>query len=282
VPLIPAYNEKERYCALFFASNILNMKSKINILRGVRAGLVHLLCSLLVAAVLAALVFGLWYPHPYRELVGGTELFLLVIAVDVVCGPLLTAVIFNPAKPRKELIMDLGLVVMIQLAALVYGMYTVVQARPIYSVFEVDRFRVVTAADIDSEDWAKAKAPWSKPPWGAPQLITVRVAASNEEKLESIDLAMGGKDLSARPNFWKAWDAQTPELVLKRAKNLADVRKKLAPPQQALLDAAVARSGLSPDRLRSLPMTSFKNTDWVALIDSQTAKPVAYAPVDGF
>jgi hypothetical protein len=258
------------------------MKIKNILLRGVRAGLVHLLGSLLVATLVATIVFGLWYPHPYRELVGGTELFLLVIAVDVVCGPLLTAVIFNPAKPRKELIIDLGLVIMIQLAALAYGMYTVVQARPIYSVFEVDRFRIVTAADIDSVDWAKAKAPWSESPWGAPQIITVRAVASNEEKLESIDLAMSGKDLSLRPDFWKAWDSQTPEMVLKRSKSLFDLRKKLPPVQQALLDTAAARSGLPPERLRSLPMTSFKTADWVALIDSQTAMPVAYAPVDGF
>jgi hypothetical protein len=258
------------------------MNIKFNLFRGVRAGLLHLLGSLLVAALVAALVFGVWYPHPYREMVGGTELFLLVMAVDVVCGPLLTAVMFNPAKPRKELIMDLGLVVVIQLAALAYGMYTVVQARPIYAVFEVDRFRVVTAADVDGEDWAKAKAPWSEPPWGAPLLITTRTPANNEEKLESIDLAMGGKDISVRPNFWKAWDAQTPQAVLLRSKAIADLRQKLPPPQQALLDAAVARAGLPPERLRSLPMTSFKSTDWVALIDSQTALPLAYAPVDGF
>ena len=258
------------------------MKTKINFLRGVRAGLVHLVGSLLVAALVAALVFGLWYPHPYRELVGGTELFLLVIGVDVVCGPLLTAVFYNPSKSKKELFTDLGLVVLVQLAALTYGMYTVVQARPIYAVFEVDRFRVVTAADVDTADWAKAKVPWNAQPWGAPALITVREPVNSDEKLQSIELAMGGKDVSLRPDFWKAWDAQTPSLILQRAKSLPDLRKKLPEHQQAVLDAAVARSGLPAERLRSLPITSFKAADWTALIDSQTAMPVGYAPVDGF
>jgi hypothetical protein len=258
------------------------MKTTFNPLRGARAGLLHLIVSLFVAALVAALVFGLWFPHPYRELAGGMELFLIVIAVDVVCGPLLTAVLFNPAKPKRELFTDLSLVVLIQLAALAYGMYAVVQSRPIYAVFEVDRFRVVTVADIDSVDWVKAKSPWNVPTWLGPQLITVRSVANNEEKLASIDLAMAGKDVSSRPEFWKAWDAETPGLVLKRARKLADLREELSEPKQAFLDAAIARSGLPPERLRSLPMTSFKNTDWVALIDSQTAKPVAYAPVDGF
>jgi hypothetical protein len=258
------------------------VKTKFNLLRGIRVGLAHLLGSLLVATFLAALVFDLWYPHPYRELVGGIELFLLVIAVDVVCGPLLTSVLYNPSKPKNELFTDLGLVVVIQLVALAYGMYTVVQARPIYAVFEVDRFRVVTAADVDSADWAKAKAPWNEPPWGAPKLISVREPANGDEKLQAIELAMGGKDVSLRPDFWMAWNAQTPGLILQHAKSLSDLRKKLPRSQHTLLDAAIVRSGLPAERLRSLPMTSFKTTDWIALIDSQTAKPVAYAQIDGF
>lgn len=255
---------------------------KSNLLSGVRAGLLHLLVSLLVAGLLAALVFGLWYPSPYSQLAGGMQLFILVMAVDVVCGPLLTAVLYNPAKSRRELLIDIGLVVLIQLAALGYGMHAVVQARPIYAVFEVDRFRVIALADLDSAELAEAKAPWNTPPWTGPKLITVRMPSNNKEKLASISLAMNGKDLSLRPDAWENWDAQTPQLILQRAKTISDLRKKLNSAQQVVLDEAVTRSGLPVERLRSLPMTSFKTTDWVALLDSQTAKPVAYAPVDGF
>ena len=34
--------------------------------------------------------------------------------VDLVCGPLLTLVLYNPAKPKRELVMDLSLVVVLQ------------------------------------------------------------------------------------------------------------------------------------------------------------------------
>jgi hypothetical protein len=258
------------------------MKLKINIFRGAKAGLLHLLGSVVVAMLVAALVFGVWFPYPYREIVGGTELFMLVMVVDVVCGPLLTAVIYNPSKSRMMLLIDLGLVVLIQLAALIYGIQIVAQARPIYSVFEVDRFRVVTVADIDIADWTKAQPPWNEPTWRGPKLITVRTTVSSDEQLEAIALALKGKDVSLRPEFWKTWDSETPARILKRAGSVDTLREKLSEPQKALLDAAIARSGLPPERLRSLPMTSFKNTDWLALIDSQTAKPVAYAPIDGF
>ena len=54
-----------------------------------RASAIHLAISLSVATLAALVVFGWWYPYPYRELSGGRELFALVVAVDVVLGPLI-------------------------------------------------------------------------------------------------------------------------------------------------------------------------------------------------
>ena len=112
------------------------MKHSSRFRSAARAAVAHLLCSVGVALLAGALVFGLWFPYPYRELAGGRELFLLIVAVDVVCGPLLTMVLYNPAKPRAELWRDLGLVVIIQLAALGYGLHVVWQSRPVYLVQE--------------------------------------------------------------------------------------------------------------------------------------------------
>ena len=86
------------------------------------AGFKHLILSALVASLAAAVVFGLWYPGAYSALAGGRSLFLLLIAVDVVCGPLLTTIVYSPAKPRSELIRDIGIIVGLQFAALVYGL----------------------------------------------------------------------------------------------------------------------------------------------------------------
>ena len=117
-----------------------------------KAAFVHFLGSICVASVAALLVLWVWYPHPYGLLSGGRHLFLLLMGVDVVCGPLLTLVLFNPTKPRSELLTDMALVVCIQLAALAYGLYTAQEARPLFLVHEVDRFRVVTAGDYGDVD----------------------------------------------------------------------------------------------------------------------------------
>ena len=46
------------------------------------ASSIHFLLSCLVAVVASAVVFLVWYPYPYRDISGGRELFLLIIAVS--------------------------------------------------------------------------------------------------------------------------------------------------------------------------------------------------------
>lgn len=240
----------------------------------------HFCFSLLVGALAAALVFGLWFPYPYRELTGGRTLFMLVLGVDVVCGPLLTLVLFNPVKPRAELIRDLGLVALIQLAALIYGMHSVALARPVHMVFEVDRLRIVTAAEVEPKDLAKAQPPWNRLPWTGPTLIGIREIINSDDMVQSLDLSLQGNEPSQRPHWWQDYGL-SKDVVLKRSKPMAALRAK-HPLKSKEIDLAVASSGQAEAGLRWLPLTSFRVTEWVALIDAKTALPLAYLPLDGF
>ena len=130
-----------------------------------RYALRHLLLSLGMALASAAVVFGLWYPSPYRQLLDVHHIFVLVLAVDVVCGPLLTLVLASPKKSRRERWLDFSLVGAIQLAALAYGMHSVWAARPVALVFEVDRLVVVTANELQSDALAKAPPGLQHLPW---------------------------------------------------------------------------------------------------------------------
>jgi hypothetical protein len=247
-----------------------------------------LLLSLGVAGTVAVLVFGLWFPSALREVVGGTELFWLIIAVDVVCGPLLTLVVFSPGKPRSELRRDLALVALIQLLALGYGIHTLAHARPVALVHEVDRFRVVTYSDLDEgedasvPDWAH---PWSL---ARPRTVGLRPVATSAEKLASIDASLQGVEPSQRPSWWQDYALSTA-LVLQRARPLTALRNHY-PSELLRIDEAVSRAlsnhqaGESSDgaALRWLPLVSRRTTDWVALIDPHTARLRGYVHLDGF
>src|SRR5208282_2371349 len=62
------------------------------------ASLIHLSISLLVASVLVAIIFLVWYPTPYSTITGVAPIFAMLVGVDVALGPFITLLIFNPKK----------------------------------------------------------------------------------------------------------------------------------------------------------------------------------------
>ena len=242
------------------------------------AGAIHLAISLSVAALAAWLVFAIWYPSPYSELSGGRELFLLVIAVDVVIGPLITLVIFNRTKTKRHLVMDFTAVGLLQVAALAYGLWTVFVARPVHLVFDYNRMVVVHAIDVHPEMISKAPIALQKLPINGPSLLSLR-PLQGEAKFDSELLALGGIVQAAQPALWQAYDAARAD-ILRESRPVAQLKERF--PQHAdTIDQAVARTGLPLDQLRTLPLLSRK-TAWTVLIDAQTAQPVGFVPVDSF
>lgn len=241
----------------------------------------HFLGSALVALCVATVVFFVWYPWPFYEIVRGRELFWLIIGVDVVCGPLLTAVLWNPKKPRREMVLDLGLVVLIQLSALGYGLHVIAEARPIRLVYEVDRFRLVSASEINIEELPLAPEHLQKIPWGGPTLIGTRQSRSGEETLRSIELSLAGQEPSLRPGWWQSYENNRSE-VMQRMKPLSALRAVRSAPEQVQIDLAVTKVGLPIGEVDYLPLVSKKSLDdWVVLLDKR-ADIVGYAPVGGF
>src|SRR6187401_541882 len=67
---------------------------------------IHFLVTLTLAAVAAALIFVVWFPDPFETMIGGTELFLLVVGCDLALGPLISLVIYDSRKSRRALVFD--------------------------------------------------------------------------------------------------------------------------------------------------------------------------------
>lgn len=232
-----------------------------------QAASVHLLSSVGVALLAAAVVFGLWYPFPYRELSGGRELFLLVVAVDVVCGPLLTLVLFNPAKPRAELWRDLGLVALIQLGALGFGLHTVWQARPLFLVQEVDRFKVIAGPVLDGAAVAALPAALQPHWWTGPLTVAIREPRDAQERQTVLfESVQGGRDFGERPEFYLPYEGAAALKSLARAQPLAVFLQK-QPDQQDAARKLALEKGADMAQWRYLPVIA--RQDWVAVLDQQ-------------
>ncbi len=253
------------------------MFKRFDLRRRVRASAVHLLVSLALAVLVAALVFGLWYPGPYRLLSGGRELFFIVLAVDVILGPLLTLVVFNPAKSRRDLWRDLTIIALLQIGALGYGLYTVMLARPIAMVFEVDRFRVLSGGQIRLEELAQARPEYRSLPLTGPWLLATRKPLNGDEANDALFTAIGGVDVGQRPKFWQPYADSSAE-VLARSRPvevlLAHYSQKSAALQDKLRELAV-----DPATTRFLPVMA--RGEWVVLLD-RAGGIQGFLPVDGF
>jgi hypothetical protein len=247
--------------------------------RRVRVPALHLLASASVAAIAALLVFGVWYPRPFAALSGGLALFSLLVSVDVVMGPTLSAIVASPNKPASELRRDLLVIVALQLAAFGYGMVTIVNARPVYMSFEVDRFRVVSANDIDTETLREALPEFRSLPWTGPRLVAAVRPEDPAEQMQSIQLGIAGFDLSMIPKNWRPYAAHGAG-AWRRARPLPQAVARY--PETAGDASRIAReSGQSLESLRFLPLVSRRNS-WIAVLAERDAQIVGYLPVEGF
>jgi hypothetical protein len=245
------------------------------------ASVKHLACSILVALLAATLVFGVWYPYPYRETSGGRELFSLLVLVDVIVGPLLTLVVFDRRKLRLELIRDLGVIVVLQFVALGYGLHSVHQARPVLLAFEGNRFRVVSAAELEPELLGQASEDFQELSQTGPRLIGVKLSKSGDaDYLESVKQSLGGFHPAFRPSRWIPYEHQRAEVAL-LAKPLTELRAR-KPDQLPAIDAAVMAAALPIERLGYIPLQSRLHSDWVVIVDRQSGWPVGFASVDGW
>ncbi|MFM2111476.1 MAG: hypothetical protein RLZZ271_136 [Pseudomonadota bacterium] len=244
-----------------------------------RASGIHLGLSLLVAALAAVVVFGLWYPSPYHEFSGGRELFTLLVSVDIVMGPLITLMVYSKTKPWKVMRRDFAVIGLLQLAALGYGMWTVFLARPVYLSFEYTRFRVVHAIDVRTDLLDKALPEFRSLPLTGPRIIGLREPIDIKEKNDTAFEAMAGQSTTARPDFWQPYEKSIPE-ILKAAKPVSELLQRL-PDSGAVLQPILQSSGKAPSQLVYLPCNARQHF-WTVLLDAQTAQFIALAPVDSF
>ena len=68
---------------------------------------IHFSISLLLFATIASWIYFKLYPSFYFQMSGGIQGLSLMFVVDVILGPILTFLVFNPQKSKREIYVDL-------------------------------------------------------------------------------------------------------------------------------------------------------------------------------
>lgn len=244
-----------------------------------RAALVHFGFSAALAFVSASIVFSLWYKYPFGEISGGRFLFLLTILVDVVLGPVCIFVVFNPKKSRLERLSDLAFIILFQISALAYGLWTAYQARPVHIVFEYDRFRVIHAVEVPKDKVAINRADIDPMPISGPTLLSLRALTADEQMAFTL-AALGGVPVAAQPTLWRPYDDAKTK-VLAMARSIQDLRKRF-PERNSDISRVIEGIGSGESSLVYMPVVSRSEKFWTVLIDKSTARPMGWLSIDSF
>jgi hypothetical protein len=240
---------------------------------------IHFLVTSLLAAAAAALIFFVWFPPPFATMLGGSELFVLVVGCDLALGPLISLVIYNSRKSRRELLTDYAVVATVQLAALIYGVYVVSSSRPAYVVFVVDRLEVIDAGSLDDADLKLAKDPYrTRPKWG-PQWAAAIPPTDPKEANDVLFSGVSGKDISSMPRYYAPYDAAID--AIRRHTQPITVLESHHPDAKKTIEAALAGVKLPHADVAWLPI-KYRKGFWTALIDPASGRPVGYVPLDPY
>jgi hypothetical protein len=112
----------------------------------------HLGISLAIFAVLTYLVLAIWYPDLFFTTDGGWQGMRIIIAVDLVLGPLLTLIVYKHGKPGLKF--DLTCIATFQAICLIAGTWLVYSERPLAIIYVDGQF-----ASVNSETYLDAKIP---------------------------------------------------------------------------------------------------------------------------
>jgi hypothetical protein len=229
------------------------------------AASVHLLISILVAVAVVAVMFFVWYPTPYFQAMGGAGLLMLITGIDVVLGPLITLIIFNAKK--KSLKFDLMCVAIVQIVALGYGVSTMFQARPVYVVFNKDRFDVVVAADMNDKEREKVTdTAFKSLPHSGPQIVAIEVPKDIKEIQRML---ISGVDSRAFSQHYVAYESKAKDAAAS-SKPLTQIQKT-NPITAEKLKAFLTAKDFDENKVGFLPLYT-RSEDMTVVLDRHTGK----------
>ncbi len=230
-----------------------------------KAAGIHLLLSILIVSAVFSIMYFLWYPKGYFSIMGGKALIALIGGVDIFLGPLLTFVVFKAGK--KSLRFDLFCIGAMQIAALTYGTYVMFQARPVFTVFNKDRFRIAAVVDITAEELAAAKNPqWRQLSTTGPTLVAIAIPDKEDKKEWMFAMSAGGI-ASIFPRLYDEYSNHRGE-VIKTGKPLAELAA-ISAQNKLAIDAFIHKSNRPQSDFLYLPIAS-ELAEMSAIVDAKT------------
>lgn len=232
----------------------------------IKASLIHLLLSAIVISALISLTLIFWFPTPFLGVTNFKDIALMLIVIDLILGPLLTFVVFNPMK--KNLRFDLSVIVAIQIMGLSYGTYMLYLTHPVYVTYYDDSFNIITATHARPE---KAKLDEFRiSTLSSPRLAYMQVPDKETEDKIFNDMFDGDVDIEARVDYYKPYDEYYDKVIASSLdaakifseKNMNDVTKEFLEKNNYI------------DNFAFFPLINGSTNNGIIVLNKKTGEPV--------
>ncbi|WP_151835970.1 TfpX/TfpZ family type IV pilin accessory protein [Acinetobacter johnsonii] len=181
----------------------------------------HLFISFLIALLVMGVIFFVWYPLPLAKAVGVIPIFLMMIVINVIIAPLLSLIVYKEGK--KTLKADLSIIVILQILALGYGVYSIEGGRPVWVAYNVDRFELVRKNEVITDHIEQALPQFQDTPWFKPQYVAVKFATDvNQRNDDMFSEVFGGISIAQKPERYVNIN-QAKSQLQQRAKSLKEL-----------------------------------------------------------
>lgn len=224
------------------------------------AAFIHVALSILVVGTIALAVIFTWFPGGLWHVAGLQKLFGIMIAVDVVVGPVLTWLVFKPGKPGLRF--DLTAIALAQAAFLAYGIHTLWSNRPLFLVGSTEAFALVFASELPEDAPQRAEQQgWPRFRRHGPWLVGVDLSSpyAKDEYLFAFMMGSGGplRDI---------------KLFVPYAKVRADILARAKQPSRNIDTGGRPRS-----QFRARALLSIRSAPTAILLDPNTGEPLEAA-----
>jgi hypothetical protein len=221
-----------------------------------KAAAIHVVIGLLLISTIAVGVVLLWFPAGLWHVAGLQQLFGIMVAADIVLGPLLTLIVFRKGKPGLKF--DLFMIGLAQACFLAYGVYTLWLNRPLYLVGSDYSFALVFASEINeivAED--KDGREWPRFAGHGPWLVGVDLSSETAREEAAFAFAMGGGGPLRDSSLYVGYETVAASVLRRSRKVPARIPMK--------------QPG---ERARAAALVSIRSTPSVVLLDAVSGKPI--------
>ena len=236
----------------------------------IHAATIHFVICATVAGGLLALFWLVWYPAPLFRAVGGIDIFLMLLGIDVILGPLLTFVVFKAGK--KTLKFDLAVIATVQAVALTYGVYTLLAARPVYVAALGDGFKLVRANEVEPQELGIAQT--TLPMWG-PKWVGIKKSEDPSENERVLLTGAVGGGYAHFPQFFVPLKSMR-EVMLSKAKPISDLRRNNSE-RDPEITAWLSAHGYDDRSAVFQPLRAARER-MAVILDAKTANVIGIAP----